>query len=40
LLGFGARVKFDEFLKARNVYEPYTLDDLEGERRDLQRLGF
>ncbi len=40
LLGFGTRMKLDEFLKAHDVYEPYTLDDLERERRDLQRLGF
>jgi hypothetical protein len=33
-------MKLDEFLKAHDVYEPYTLDDLERERRDLQRLGF
>jgi hypothetical protein len=35
LLGFGTRMKLDEFLKAHNVYEPYTLDDLEREREDL-----
>jgi hypothetical protein len=40
LLGFGTRMKLDEFLKAHDVFEPYTLDDLERERRDLQRLGF
>jgi hypothetical protein len=40
LLGFGTRMRLDEFLKAHDVYEPYTLDDLERERRDLQRLGF
>jgi uncharacterized protein UPF0175 len=40
LLGFGTRMKLDEFLKAHDIYEPYTLDDLERERRDLQRLGF
>jgi hypothetical protein len=40
LLGFGTRMKLDEFLKAHDVYEPYTLEDLERERRDLQRLGF
>lgn len=40
LLGFGTRSKLDEFLKAHDVFEPYTLDDLERERRDLQRLGF
>ena len=40
LLGFGTRAKLDEFLKAHDVFEPYTLDDLERERRDLERLGF
>ncbi len=35
LLGFGTRMKLDEFLKAHDVYEPYTLDDLEREREDL-----
>lgn len=40
LLGFGTRMKLDEFLKAHGIYEPYTLDDFERERRDLQRLGF
>jgi hypothetical protein len=40
LLGFGTRAKLDEFLKAHQVFGTYTLDDLERERRDLQRLGF
>jgi len=40
LLGFGTRMKLDAFLKAHDIYEPYTLEDLERERRDLQRLGF
>jgi hypothetical protein len=40
LLGFGTRFKLDWFLKAHDVFEPYTLDDLERERRDLERLGF
>jgi hypothetical protein len=35
LLGLGTRMKLDEFLKAHDVYEPYTLDDLEREREDL-----
>jgi hypothetical protein len=35
LLGFGTRSKLDEFLKAHDVFEPYTIDDLERERRDL-----
>ena len=38
LLGFGTRAKLDEFLKARDVYEAYTLDDRERERRDLADL--
>jgi hypothetical protein len=40
LLGFGTRAKLDEFLKAHDVFEPYTLEDLERERRELERLGF
>ena len=40
LLGFGTRAKLDEFLKAHDVFEPYTLEDLERERGDLERLGF
>jgi hypothetical protein len=39
-LGFGTRAKLDEFLKAHDVFEPYTLEDLERERRELERLGF
>ena len=38
LLGFGTRMKLDEFLKAHDIYEPYTLEDLERERRDLAAL--
>jgi hypothetical protein len=30
----------DGFLKTHDVFEPYGLDDLERERRDLRRLGF
>jgi hypothetical protein len=40
LLGFETRYELDGFLKAHEVYETYTLDDLERERRDLKRLGF
>ena len=40
LLGFGTRAKLDEFLKGHDVFEPYTIEDLERERRDLERLGF
>jgi hypothetical protein len=39
LLGFGTRDALDGFLKAHHVYEPYSLDDLARERRDLERLG-
>ena len=40
LLGFGTREALDGFLKARDVFEPYSLADFDRERQDLQRLGF
>jgi len=40
LLGFATRQRLDAFLKARDVYVPYTLDDLDRDRNDLRRLGF
>jgi hypothetical protein len=40
LLGFTTRDALDGFLKAHRVFEPYTLDDLDRERQDLERLGF
>ena len=40
LLDFGTRDALDGFLKAHGVFEPYSLDDLARERRDLERLGF
>jgi len=40
ILGLGSRDALDGFLKAHGVFEPYSLDDLERERRDLERLGF
>ena len=40
LLGFGTRDALDGFLKAHNMFESYSLDDLARERRDLERLGF
>jgi len=40
VLRFGTRYQLDGFLKAHEVYEPYGLEDLERERRDLERLGF
>ena len=39
LLGFGTRDALDGFLKAHDVFEPYSLEDLARERQDLQRLG-
>lgn len=40
LLGFSTRNTLDGFLKAHDVFEPYSLDDLARERHDLERLGF
>jgi hypothetical protein len=39
LLGFASRYGLDEFLKAHDVYEDYTLQDLEQELEGLRRLG-
>jgi hypothetical protein len=35
-----ARIQIDGFLKSRGVYEEYTLEDFEQERRALKELGF
>ena len=40
LLGFNTHYELDGFLKAHGIFEPYTLYDLERERRDLELLGF
>jgi hypothetical protein len=40
LLGFTTRDALDGFLKAHNVFEAYSLDDLARERHALDRLGF
>jgi Uncharacterised protein family (UPF0175) len=40
LLGFETRYELDGFLKAHEVYEPYTLEDFEREQKDLKELGF
>jgi len=40
LLGFATRAKLDEFLTGHGVFGTYAADDLERDRRDLQRLGF
>jgi hypothetical protein len=39
LLGYETRGGLDGFLKAHGVFEEYTIDGLEQERRDLMRLG-
>jgi hypothetical protein len=39
-LGFGTHAALDGFLKAHGVSVDYTLEDLELDRRDLNRLGF
>jgi post-segregation antitoxin (ccd killing protein) len=39
LLGYETRAGLDEFLKTHGVFEDYTLEELERERRDLMRLG-
>jgi Uncharacterised protein family (UPF0175) len=40
LLGLATRQALDAFLKAHEVYIAYTVDDLNQDRNDLQRLGF
>jgi hypothetical protein len=40
LLGLATRQAVDAFLKVHEVYIPYTIDDLNRDRNDLQRLGF
>lgn len=40
LLGFETGDQIDEFLKEHEVFEDYTMEDLDREREGLQRLGF
>jgi Uncharacterised protein family (UPF0175) len=40
LLGLPTRQALDAFLKAHEVYIPFTVDDLNHDRNDLRRLGF
>jgi hypothetical protein len=40
LLGFETRYELDGFLKAHEVFEDYSLADLERDRQTLDRLGF
>ena len=39
LLGFETRYQLDAFFKAHELYEEYTLQDLERELEGLRRLG-
>jgi hypothetical protein len=39
LLGFETRYQLDGFLRAHDVYEDYTLQDLERKLEGLRRLG-
>jgi hypothetical protein len=39
LLGFETRYELDRFLNSHDVYEDYTLQDLEQELEGLRRLG-
>jgi len=39
LLGFETSHEIDEFLKAHDVFEDYTLEDLEREHESLRHLG-
>lgn len=38
-LGFATRGALDTFLKARGIYSDFDVQDLDEERRDLDRLG-
>lgn len=39
VLGIETRYELDGFLKARGVYEPVTLDDIQHDVETLKRLG-
>lgn len=39
-LGLHGIDEFDGFLKARGVYDPYTVDEIDREVESLVRLGF
>ena len=40
LFGFETSYEIDGFLKAHGVYDEYTLEDFERERKALKELGF
>ncbi len=40
LLGFEVLDQIDSFLKAHDIYDPYTVEEIEREVGDVQRMGF
>jgi hypothetical protein len=40
LLGIESRLELDGFLKSHDVYDPITIEEIERQVRDVQRLGF
>ena len=40
LLGIESRYEMDGFLKAHGVYEDFTLEEIQGQVRAMERLGF
>ncbi len=40
LLGIESRLEVDAFLKAHDVYDPITIEEIERQVQDVQRLGF
>ena len=40
MLGIESRLEVDAFLKAHDVYDPITIDEIENQVRDVQSLGF
>ena len=39
LLGFATHAELDDFLRARDIFEDYTQEDLDIERQTLDQLG-
>jgi len=40
LLGLQTRYEMDGFLKAHGVYEDFTIDEIQEQVRNMERLGF
>jgi hypothetical protein len=40
LLGLQSRYEMDGFLKAHGIYQDFTLDEVEDQVRNMERLGF